>query len=189
MDAFLNPTISNDCKNHWKSSTPNSVVKVMCSKVKSRVTRKGKRHDARKMEIKTTNVGEDAIVEKNGKLILRHGSFHESKPRRVSRYENVSYQTLVSLTKDVVPMISGNSCVSHDSISDTTSIIDEKFTTGKGNTSETVSGFLDDELPQFRRERRGAIAEVSRKDRENIVKELQKRALARSLSSGGLLRS
>ena len=189
MDAFLNPTNSNDCKNHWKSSNPKSVVKVMCSKVKSCVIRKGKGHDVRKMEIKPTNAGEHAIVEKNGKLILRQGSFSESKPRRVSRYENVSYQTLVSLAKDIVPMIPDDSCVSEDRISDTTSIIEEKFTTGKCNTSETESGFLDDEVTQFRRERRGAIAEVSRKDRENIVRELQKRALARSLSSGGLLRS
>ena len=126
----------------------------------------------------------------NGKIVLRRNSFQESRSttRLVSSYNSIPINSLVSIGRDIherevkegkestVDNNNNNRGISHHG---------NNTIVTSATTKEDVC--LDDEVPQFRRERRGAIAEVSKRDRKDIVNTLRTRCVAHSLTVTGLI--
>ena len=110
----------------------------------------------------------------NGKYSLRRNSFQETATQPPCHYENVTFKSLVSVSCDMNQNEDGTDLRS-------------------GRSQKTKKGELLDvsfveDVPKFRRGRRNAIAEVTQKDRDVIVRELRKRALAKNLTHNGLLK-
>lgn len=164
-------------------------------------TRKGyKKQRLENMSCDKMKPGCTVITQKdNGKIVLRRNSFQESrsKARPVSSYNNVPISSLVSIGRD----INENEVKEHEKkcIKNRCSTVDSNNNNSKelghhGNNAvdmvtPTAKGnlCLDDEVPHFRRERRGAIAEVSKRDRKDIINALRTRCVAKSLTVTGLI--
>ena len=133
----------------------------------------------------------------NGKIVLRRHSFQElrSTTGPVSSYNSMPISSLVSISRDINEkevQKRKEKCINNPwSTVDGNNNNGEISHHGK-NTIVTLPTtkedlWLDDEVPQFRRERRGAIAEVNKRDRKDIINALRTRCVAHSLTVTGLI--
>lgn len=157
-----------------KTQQGKRVFKSLLSKAKLFQSSKLKRTDYKMMDIGIISPKNTVIsLNDDGKCVLRRNSFIETTARSWSQNETAMLKNLLSTNRSLNQ--------SEDSNGSKCSSNSQRKTSKNDLLDESTNA------PNFWRERRGAIAEVTPRDRDVIVRELRRRAFAKNLTSNGLL--
>ena len=165
-----------------ESSQSKGYLKVLWSKVKNDKKVNPKRRIYSSMDLRAIRPDFGVVMVTDGRSVLRRNSFNDEVPKSRSHHEHVMLENLLGLNLDLNEAASDDPCMADSSNRSEGNKRNERLKGSEGIVQSKES------TSHCRLERRDAVAQITPKCKEELVRRLRARALEHSLVGNGLLK-